>query len=303
MSEPKPSPAGDPETNDLKLPAPSRFGSPQQARLRANLLDAQRRISALPDGTDARLLQRCRDCLQRATASVAHDSYVAWDCLHQIEDELLATLSEDERRTRFLSMRAEASEKLASTWREQAADTLAKLVPAGQAPSLNVLRELHAHLAAASQNKHHKLDQFERRSLPWLAALLSLALLGAVSYSAWVLRYAPPGDSRLDWAHLLRLAVCAGALGGILSMAFSMGSLNLRAPIPDVHLSGLVALTRPLLGAAVAVPILVLVNGQSISLSNANLDGWKLVAACCFLGGFSERWFLDLMKRVEGEKK
>ena len=193
MSEPKPSPAPNRETDALNLPALSRFGSPQQARLRASLLDAQRRISALPEGTDARVLQRCRDCLQRAAAGAARDSYVAWDCLHQLEDELLATLSEDERRARFVSMRAEASEKLRASWREQAVERLVKLVPEDQAPPLHLLRELHSHLAAASQNKHHQLDQFERRSLPWLTVLLSLSLLAVVAYSAWILLHAPAG--------------------------------------------------------------------------------------------------------------
>jgi len=295
-------PAGASTGTEFKLPAPSWLGNPQQARLRASLLDAQRRVSALPSDADPRLLQRCQDCLSRALSASRNDGYVAWDCLHQLEQELLTTLSDEERRTRFLSMRAEASDKLSGTWREKAVDALVKQVADGQTPSLNLLRELHAHLAAAAQNKHHKLDQFERRTLPWLAGLLLVALLGVLAYSGWVFLYGASSD-HMQWAKMLILGICAGALGGVLSMAFSMGSLDLRSPIPDVHLSGLVAITRPLLGATVAVPILVLVQGQFVSLSIANLDSWKVVACCCFLGGFSERWFLDLMKRVEGDVK
>lgn len=284
------------------LPPASRWRSPQYARLRASLLDAQRRVSALSTSTDPQLLQRCQDCLQRAVASARADSYVAWDCLHQLEQELLATLPPTELSARFLSLRAEAAEKLAGSWRATAVAGLMKGLTEGQPPSLAIVRELHAHLAAAAQYKHHTLNQFERRSLPWVATLLGLALAGVLAYAAGLLLFWSSGGGQ-EWARMLFLGVASGALGGILSMAFSLGSLDLRAQIPDVHLSGLVALTRPLLGAAVAVPIVVLVQGKFVSLSSGDLDLWKLTATSCFLGGFSERWFLDLMKRVEGDKK
>lgn len=305
MSEPNPPPADRSAASPsgaASVSLSSRFGSPQQARLLATLIDAQRRISALPPDTDPRLVQRCQQSLQQAQASAKQDNYVAWDCLHQLEEELLATLSEDERKTRFVSMRAEAGDKLAGSWREKAVSTLVKQVSDGQAPPLHILRELYAHLAAAAQYKHHQFDQFERRTLPRLTALLLLALFGVLAYGACVFFFRLPSE-HMHWAKMLILGICAGAIGGILSMAFSLGSLDLHSPLPDVQLSGLVAVTRPLLGALVAVPILVLVNGQFVSLSIANLDSWKVAAACCFLGGFSERWFLDLMKRVEGEKK
>ena len=97
------------------------------------------------------------------------------------------------------------------------------------------------------------------------------------------------------------LGIPAGALGGILSMAFSLGRADLTAKIPDVRLSRLVTFTRPLLGATVAIPVLVFIEAGFLKVEG--FVGGLAVFAFCFLGGFSERWFLGVMERFEASKK
>ena len=111
-------------------------------------------------------------------------------------------------------MRAEASDKLSGSWREKTVDALVKQVADGQTPSLNLLRELHAHLTAASQNKH--LTGSVRAPHAAVAGWSALvALLGVLAYSGWVFLYGASSD-HMQWAKMLILGICAGALGGVL---------------------------------------------------------------------------------------
>ena len=47
--------------------------------------------------------------------------------------------------------------------------------------------------------------------------------------------------------------------------------------------------------------VLVLVQWGYVKL--AGFEGNPAIFAFCFLGGFSERWFLGVMERFEAEKK
>lgn len=273
---------------------------PQDVRLLAALLDAHRRLSALTPIPDV-----CRKLLKRADGEAGRARYVAWDCLHQLDDELLAAMTEGERAVRWCTLRAEAEEKLKGSWRGKAGDCLAKRVPENEPVPLHVLRELQAHVATAAQNQQHKLDLFHKRSLPWVTALLALAVASALAFSYCV--YTTDRFTKeqlaplLRWAQAILLGIPAGALGGILSTAFSLGRADLKAKIPDIRLSRLVTLTRPLLGATVAIPVLVFIEAGYVKFTG--FENSLAILAFCFLVGFSERWFLGVMERFEAGKK
>jgi len=278
---------------------------PHDVRLLAALFDAHRRVSALTPKMELHIAAACRKLLGRAEDEAARGArYVAWDCLHQLDEEMLSLLSDEERVARWCSVRAEAKEKLKGSWRGEAAECLAKLAPEDKDKPvpLNIVREVQAHLAVAAQNKQHKLELFEKRSLPWVMAWLLLAVAAALAFS-YVALVADEGNfaSLVPWAKALVLGVPTGALGGVLSMAFSLGQADLKAKTPDMRLSRGVTLIRPLIGATVAIPIVVLVEAGNVKA--AGFEGSLAIFAFCFIGGFSERWFLGVMERFEAGKK
>jgi len=148
-----------------------------------------------------------------------------------------------------------------------------------------------------------KLDIFERTTLPTVRRFLAVFVGGAVLLAVLVILL-KPSESLVAWANDLVLGIAAGALGGVLSMTFSLGRADLKAKIPESRLGGLATSIRPLLGAAVAIPVMAFVRSRYISVHG--LEDGLAIFAICFLGGFPERWFLGLMERFEGsatEKK
>jgi hypothetical protein len=84
-------------------------------------------------------------------------------------------------------------------------------------------------------------------------------------------------------------------------MAYTLGRIDVKAKIPEIRLSRLIAATRALLGATVAIPVVVFIRAEFVTA--AGFEGPMAVLAFCFIAGFSERWFLGLMERFESEKK
>jgi hypothetical protein len=162
-----------------------------------------------------------------------------------------------------------------------------------------VLREVQMHLRVAAQNKQHKLELFER-TVPWLLTILAAVVVVTLTVPGFILISNWP-DPFLEWAKALVLGILAGALGGILSMAFSLGRADISAKIPDMRLSWRVTAMRPLLGATVAIPVLVFVKIGYVKL--ADFDGLPAVLVFCFLAGFSERWFLGVMEGLDSGKR
>jgi hypothetical protein len=275
---------------------------PQDDRLWAAMLDARRRLTALMHvrGQEDPIVKASWECLQMADREAVSTRYVAWDCLHQFDAEMLKAMSDDERQARWCTLRAEAEEKLKGGWRSQAAECLVKQAAENKPVPLHIVRELQEHLATMAQNQQHKLELFQKESLPWLTTLLGAAVAVVSAFSCTVFAM-----NRLvfllPWAQALALGIPAGALGGTLSMAFSLGRADLKAKIPDMRLSKVVTLTRPLLGATVAIPVLVFIQAGYVKV--AGFDGPLAIFAFCFVGGFSERWFLGVMERFEVGKK
>jgi len=293
----------------------TRAGDPQDDRLWAAMLDAQRRLDTLTLTqkriADDPIVKACRECLQCAVNEAAVSRYVAWDCLHRFDAEFLSSMSHAELKSRWCVLRAEAKEKLKG-WRNEAADCLVKAAKepgptdhdrkhcAEETPvPLHLVADLQRQLVIVSQNQQHKLELFEQ-SLPLVTISLTAAVAIAFAFSLAVF-----GTERfsflLPWAQAVALGIPAGVLGGIVSMSFSLGRVDLKAKIPETRLSRQVTRIRPLLGGTVAIPILVFVHAGYVKVSGFE-DGLAIFAFC-FLGGFSERWFLSVMERFEGAKK
>src|SRR6266581_1128999 len=85
---------------------------PRLMRLEASLRDIRRRLDIADQSggsrdqpSDSTLLQRCnRLCESASSAKQERRFYVAWDCLQQIERELLATLDKEELAARWIGL-------------------------------------------------------------------------------------------------------------------------------------------------------------------------------------------------------
>ncbi len=275
----------------------------QAARLEAALVDAARMLQVLRERgplTDEQrdMLGRCDALLSRAAAAASERRpYVAWDCLQQIDRERVVAANDDERRAELALVLAESRSKL-SGWRHEAAEALAASTR-GEAPSVAVLQAMLRNVHAEQMNRQHKIALI-RQQLPALVTMLVFtvgffgfwALLGGFD---WLAR----DDVQVTVGMILVSGVLMGFFGGLVSFAFNWLRADLSARIPDLRAQRWLSFARPAIGAAVAVPIVLFVESGLINLGQLSP---ALVLALCFLGGFSERWFVGQIERIAGKR-
>lgn len=264
------------------------------------------------------LIGRCRQQLADAEqARDAHRPFLAYGLLKDIRRELVVAMTDDERRAELAALIAEsetAPDKL-NAWRRDLAQRLLALAvseakgraaaPGAEAdssalptPSVAILQALMRNLDEAQQNRHHKLELVQRQVL-WLCLLLAMTigLLATLTL-----------DRQLDWINESRLpglcellpgAITIGFFGGLLSLAYGLTNLETRSSIQDLRSSFATTLARPLIGAAVSVPILLFLKSGLIA---ADAVTPVVTLSLCFIGGFSERWFLAQVDRISGGK-
>jgi hypothetical protein len=298
VAQPRPTAAA--EAMPKVEPLPARDA--QSATLEAALLDCARTLAALrqrPASTepDAReMLDRCDALMARASeAARSQRTYVAWDCLQQIERERVVALSDEERRAELALVLAE-SRSLLSGWRQDAAEALAANAR-GHAPSVPVLQGLLANVHAARQERLHRLA-LVRQQLPALATMLIAAV---AFFAAWGLLggfdWLARDDVEVTVGMMLVSGVLMGFFGGLVSYAFNWLRADLPARSADLRTQRWLGFARPMIGAAVAVPIVLFVEAGLINLGQLSP---ALVLALCFLGGFAERWFVARIDRITG---
>jgi hypothetical protein len=281
-------------------PLPRR--DPQSARLEAALLDCARALQSLhqrlrpPSSAQRDMLERCDALFSRAlSAAREHRPYVAWDCLQQIERERVPALTDDERGAELTLLLAESQGRLVG-WRHHAAEALAASAR-GEAPSSALLQAVMRTVHAARQEQRHGVA-IVRQQLPALA----LMLVAAVAFFAlWALLggfdWLARDDVQVTVGMVLVSGVLMGYFGGLLSFAFSWLRATLPARIADPRAQRWLGFARPMVGAAVAVPIVLFTESGLINLGQLSP---ALVLALCFCGGFSERWFVAHIERVSG---
>ncbi len=241
-------------------------------------------------------IDRCLRCLQTAVVEAeAKRFFAAWDNVHQFDIEYLATLDEEARRLAFCSLSAEANEKLTG-WRSKTIDCLRRLVDEKQAPSEQLLAEVRVQLAMQSQNSVLKRDMVRRRvPVVLFASVATIAFFLGTAARGWYESLVP------NLAGPLLLGVLAAILGGVISVAISIGTTDLQAKIPQLRFTMLVIALRPAVGALCAIPVVFLVHSGFLKF--ANLSPLWASVVLCLITGFSERWFLSLMERVTAGAK
>lgn len=272
----------------------------QSAALEAAVLESARELRALRerlggDGGELRdMLGRCDALLARATeAARKQRAYVAWDCLQQIERERVPAMSDDERRAEMALALAE-SRSLLSGWRQDAAEALAASAR-GHAPPVPVLQGLLRNIHAARQERRHRIA-LVRQQLPVLATMLIAAV---AFFGLWALLggfdWLARDDVDVTVGMILVSGVLMGFFGGLVSFAFNWLRADFSARSPDLRTQRWLSFARPMIGAALAVPIVLFVEAGLINLGQLSP---ALVLALCFLGGFAERWFVARIDRV-----
>jgi hypothetical protein len=279
--------------------------NPQENRLHSALVTAELRLASLElklgrtAAASDTTFQTCRRSYERALENARNKArYCAWDCLHQFDEDMLNTMSPLELNAQWRELCAEAQEKLKGTWRGEAAAALIKQSDQKDVP-LELVRALQAQLATAARNQQHKLELLEQ-SVLYVTVLLAVVVVAVLVWSI-ATRLGYLGWWSITWADAFLLGIPSGALGGLLSMAFMVFRTDLKRKIPEMRFTWTVSLLRPLIGASVAIPVLVLIQSGYVSIKG--LDWPYDIIAFCFLAGFSERWFLGLMERFESEKK
>lgn len=281
-------------------PAPAR--EPQATRLEAALIDSARAIRAVEERPGEKspelqaMLARCRDLHGRARAAAARKAYfVAYDCLQQIERELVLAMDEDARAAAFAVYLAEARARLGH-WRRAAAEALAEAA-AAKAPSIAALQALMRNVHEARQDRRHRIEIVQRQA-PLLLALLVAAV---VFFAVWALaggfEWVMNENIEVTLAMVLVTGVLLGFFGGLLSVAFSAVRVHAAPSALELRWNRAITLARPFIGAAVAVPIVLFLQSGLINLGSATP---ALALVLCFVGGFSERWFVGQVERLAG---
>jgi H+/Cl- antiporter ClcA len=149
----------------------------------------------------------------------------------------------------------------------------------------------------SQQNRQHKIELVQRQA-PMLVGLLIAAV---VFFAAWALaggfEWLLHEEVEVTLAMVLVTGVLLGFFGGLLSVAFSTVRADLEASILELRWNRAITLARPFIGAAVAVPIVLFLQSGLINLGSVTP---ALALALCFIGGFSERWFLAQVERIAG---
>ena len=308
------------------------------ARFCSAYVAAARRLAALPsDSASHPVYRECESLLKGAREAARpwwrnvfrqptrfRQLYVAWDCLQQFDRAILPLLTHAERAALWQTARAEAREKLRG-WRDDAADALIERADAAfalpdaprpvQVGSIEAylaarasgltddgtesLRELLQHLHTHSQNTNRKIEMVSA-ALPLLFVLL-LVVVGGVLWLAanGVLDWLGLDPDRPDVAGAAFLAVLGGTLGGVISMVLALGKVDLASKVPELRLSRITLLIRPLLGAAAALPVALAANADFVQING--LSSPMTVFLLSVATGFSERLFMALVDRVGGK--
>jgi len=269
----------------------SRWASPALRRLGANLatrraeLEARwtRREPAAPSTTAQGLLNNADEALKGG------DVDAGWRFLHAAERAEVLNYTPDELEVFVVAVRNEASRKLTG-WRGAAAAELLGPTGASTPSAANVqeaMRLLHEH----SDNVYHKI-QLLRGQLRVLGLILALSL---VAFEL-VMAFMGATIGVLDWREGLKVMI-AGALGGALSGVRSLGERSDRK-IPEWLYDWPITALRPLLGAAAATGLALIIQSGVVKFADGNVVA---LLAAAFLAGFSERWFLSLIRTAGGE--
>ncbi|MBM2846539.1 MAG: Nudix hydrolase protein [Bacteroidetes bacterium] len=238
----------------------------------------------------------------------AHDINGGWGALHDAERSMIFGMNDAELLARAATLKAETNSKLKG-WRLQSTDSLFNPLKLADRLEKNgslkknertllqqvVVGALHV-LNEHSDNLYHRM-RLVGKQLNYLVAVCASLLVCALTISYFL---SAPG-SPLDLLHLGSVAL-AGALGGVVSAMYQLSRVG-QAKIPEALLHGLITSGRPLVGAAAALFIYVVMQSNVISLIDPSKVSFETGLVLGFVAGFSEQFVLSTVAKVSGAEK
>lgn len=236
--------------------------------------------------------------VQARAAAEQFDTGSGWAAFQAARRVMLRGTDAD-RIVRAASVRAEADKKL-SGWRSEAVSDLLR-DPKGSPPPWEAIRQAQFQIDESSSNLYRRLDLFASRIGYVVVILVVLLALSVAVVESGSLPYLE--GTSLDSLGSLLGIMLLGAIGSLLSVALTRVRGSGR-PVPQLIESNFVDVLRPVLGAASAVVlVLVLEAGlqTTIDTSGSKVYVWAIVA------GFSERLLRRTLESVaqlaEGQGK
>jgi putative (di)nucleoside polyphosphate hydrolase len=217
-----------------------------------------------------------------------------YESLFAAERGLIAGMNSEEMHAHAISLRAEASKKLGSSWRAKAASK--QLGSKSTQVNIATMQETLGHIQARSQNGYREIDLLKRQ-LTILGMLLGLITTVTLVVASW----GHFRDFDIQFENWLGLAVLFGLMGGTLSAMFSATQTPEGIKNPEAQRSGPLTLIRCLIGGAVAIPIYVFIRSGMIEFKLVDAELTPILAFA-FIGGFSERWFFKRLEQIIGVK-
>jgi hypothetical protein len=274
-------------------------GDPQRTRLDAAVLDAARALraererAAVPTAEVVAMRVRADALLARAQAAAqAGNRYLAFDCLQQIESELVLALTVEEREARAIQLVQHSKARL-EPWRATAAERLADLGH-GAPPTVALLQALLRNVHEAAQERRYQLLLAELQ----IPIIVGIAAVTTLIYLGWSLvgglDWLTNEDYEVTTAMWFVTAALFGLFGAAVSMLLGLFSAT-RGNLPDLRHLRLVTWARPVIGMALAIPIVLFLTAGVVNIGELNPS---LVLSLCFAAGFAERWCVARLLRA-----
>ncbi len=232
------------------------------------------------------LLQQARRALEEGKDDKG------WRSLHAARRIEILDMDSDELWVEAHAIRTEANEKL-KNWRKEAVNNILDF-KSDQSQTLTHAQVYRARMILGEHfdNVYHKLALFASK-MTFLSILLFIAI-AALIVVVWLdLPSADPASALGDWKKLI-VIVMLGVLGATLSVTLTV--VRETGRIPQVIHHEVEALVRPLVGAASAAIVVIVLESGIIGitvLSGAYAYPFAIAA------GFTERLVTRVMKGIE----
>lgn len=254
--------------------------------------DRLHNTGAFQDGAADRLL---------ALLSVAPSSLRDLDVVLEVNerwDQLLIEVGDADFIFPLLESEQARTDTAVVTWRTLYGDQRPKALRRyldGEDVTDQELKAAQHHLAALSRTRLSWYLLYRARARMKGRVLLGLAVALGILVGLFALTIAL-AESGSSWSELV-LAGVAGAVGATMS-----GTFKLRDQIAGLNALRefkAIAVVQPLLGAASALFLLLVLESGLVQIGDSDLD-WATIGAVGFVAGFSEPFFLGVVGRVAG---
>jgi hypothetical protein len=158
-------------------------------------------------------------------------------------------------------------------------------------------------LAELYRESHHDLRRNRAHAaqvglyLKWLWPVLAVLLLVVAMLLGSVEAFGRPSEAWVEFVTFV-VAMLVGAVGGTLGLMLRFRDAHGR--IRDLLADGDVRLVQPLIGAAMALAVVLVIKSGLTAIDGFPVEGKGMLplAALGFLAGFSEPFFFGIMDRL-----